>query len=231
MVPANVRTILFDVGNTLIYVDLASIQGVLELHGVVVPREELARAERLARRAMYRHSDESPEANDRDRFRVFLRSMLEALGVPSGAALERLGDALARSDLWRFVPGSTREDLEKIAQRDLRLGVVSNSDGRVATLLQQVGLADHFGVIVDSFEVGVEKPEPRIFEIALERLGAQAAETIYVGDFYAVDVVGARRAGIRPVLLDSLGSFPNADCPVIRSLGELERFLQVREGC
>jgi putative hydrolase of the HAD superfamily len=67
----------------------------------------------------------------------------------------------------------------------------------------------------------VEKPDPRLFEIALERSSADAATTIHVGDLYQVDVVGARAAGIRGVLLDENGLYDGVDCPRVQSLAEL----------
>jgi putative hydrolase of the HAD superfamily len=67
----------------------------------------------------------------------------------------------------------------------------------------------------------VEKPDPRLFEIALERAGARAETTLHVGDFYWIDVRGARAAGVHPVLLDAAWLYDAADCPRVRSLGEL----------
>ena len=73
----------------------------------------------------------------------------------------------------------------------------------------------------------VEKPDPRFFEIALTRSGARRESTIHVGDLYEVDVVGARAAGITPVLLDAAGLYPDADCDRVRSLGDLVSRLDV----
>jgi putative hydrolase of the HAD superfamily len=67
----------------------------------------------------------------------------------------------------------------------------------------------------------VEKPDPRLFRLALQRAGAAPEEAVHVGDLYEVDVVGARAAGIRAILLDPAGLYPEADCPRVRSLGEL----------
>jgi putative hydrolase of the HAD superfamily len=75
--------------------------------------------------------------------------------------------------------------------------------------------------VLDSADEGVEKPDPRFFEIALARSGARQETTIHVGDLYHVDVVGARRAGLRGVLLDEANLRPDADCPRVGSLDEL----------
>jgi FMN phosphatase YigB (HAD superfamily) len=79
----------------------------------------------------------------------------------------------------------------------------------------------HFDHVLDSADEGVEKPDPRFFRIALERSGSTPAATIHVGDLYHVDVVGARNAGLRGVLLDEADLRPDADCPRVRTLGEL----------
>jgi len=91
----------------------------------------------------------------------------------------------------------------------------------VRHLMERLGFLGFFEDVVDSEEVGVEKPDPRIFEIALKRVGAAPGETVFVGDIYNVDVVGGRGAGLRVVLVDERGLYPEADCPRVRSLAEL----------
>ena len=76
-------------------------------------------------------------------------------------------------------------------------------------------------MIFDSHDEGVEKPDPRFFQIALERSGADAATTMHVGDLYHVDVAGARAAGLTPALLDVGDLYPECDCLRVRSLTEL----------
>ena len=74
--------------------------------------------------------------------------------------------------------------------------------------------------------MSMEKPAPRLFEIALERAGARAETTLHVGDFYWIDVRGARAAGVQPVLLDAAWLYDAADCPRVKSLGELADLLE-----
>jgi len=97
--------------------------------------------------------------------------------------------------------------------------VISNADGRVRDLLERAGVAALLECILDSAEVGVEKPDPRIFEAAASRLGLPASECAYIGDIYEIDILGARGAGLYPILI---GDCP-ADEPVerIRALEEL----------
>jgi len=84
-------------------------------------------------------------------------------------------------------------------------------------------------VILDSADEGVEKPDPRFFEIALARSSATRETTIHVGDLYYVDVIGARNAGLRGVLLDEADLRPAADCPRVRTLHELVHRIACKE--
>jgi putative hydrolase of the HAD superfamily len=123
--------------------------------------------------------------------------------------------------LWcRLAPG-TPEALDRLRGAGLRLGVVSNSDGRVDEALVAAGLRHRFDVVLDSALVGVEKPDPAIFRAALDALGVAPAEALYVGDLYDVDVVGARRAGMEAVLLQPDIAGPGPDCRRFDSLTTL----------
>ena len=106
-------------------------------------------------------------------------------------------------------------------QRGLKLTIVSNANGKLHVLFERLALAGCVDCLLDSHVEGVEKPDPRFFELALARSGARRETTIHVGDLYQVDVVGARAAGLRAVLLDEGGLYPDVDCPRVRSLPEL----------
>ncbi len=111
-----------------------------------------------------------------------------------------------------YVPDEVPETLEALVRAGYVLGVVSNRPHSFDEQLGQLGLQRFFRCTVAAGEVSSWKPEPEIFYHALERLGAKAENSIYVGDNYYSDVVGARRAGIRPVLLDIEGIFPDSGC-------------------
>ena len=100
---------------------------------------------------------------------------------------------------------------------------ISNSNGSVRSILEETGLAAHLHFILDSSVVGVEKPDPRIFALGLREAGVTAAEAIYVGDLYSVDVLGARGAGLDGILLDPGGFWGARDCRRARGLGEAVR--------
>jgi HAD superfamily hydrolase (TIGR01509 family) len=184
--------------------------------GVPLDPERLAEGAGAAARAA-----EAASGADRDRARAYLEALFTTAGVPAdrmaevAAELERLH---RESHLWCRTAGGTREALERLRRNGLRLGVVSNSDGRVEEALAAAGLRDCFEVVLDSALVGVEKPDPAIFRAALGALGVAPGEALYVGDLYDVDVVGARAVGMEAVLLVSdTGERPH-DCARFASL-------------
>ena len=101
------------------------------------------------------------------------------------------------------------------------MAVISNSEGQVEEILQDLGLREYFEIVIDSFIVGVEKPDPRIFKIALERLGWDRSDTIYIGDIFYMDIWGANQAGLGAIHLDKLGLYDGWDGEHIPSVKEL----------
>jgi HAD superfamily hydrolase (TIGR01509 family) len=209
--PAPLRAVLFDAGNTLLFLDYdrmaAAVGGTL---GIPLDPGRLAAASTAATRAA-----EQRRGPDRDRATVYMEALFTEAGVPParmgevGACLRRLHEEL---HLWGRLPLGTREALDRLRAAGLRLGVVSNSDGRVEEALVAAGVRECFDVVLDSALVGVEKPDPAIFRAALDALGVAPAEALYVGDLYEVDVVGARAAGMEAVLLVPDAAVPGPDC-------------------
>jgi len=105
------------------------------------------------------------------------------------------------------------------------LAVISNADGRIAELLAGCGLADCFRTITDSGVVGHEKPHPAIFEAALRATRARPDESLYVGDVYSVDFLGATQAGMGAVLFDVCGAYREKGLPRVESLKELAEMI------
>ena len=137
---------------------------------------------------------------------------------------ERLAADLDRlhreKHLWTRLNDNAVEVLTELKRRGYKLGAISNSeDGRVADALAATNLLPLLDVCLDSFVVGFTKPDPRIFEMALDKLHISAAEAAFVGDSYTQDFVGAGNAGLRPIFYDPWGSRP--EIPSIRSLSEL----------
>lgn len=200
------------------------IADALRGHGVDAPPARLAAAEphaklRLDVKEQVKHS------NDAERGWLYFNLVLEHAGIArspaTDAALQELHAYHAEHNLWELVPEDVVPALQALRTRVRRMVVVSNSNGRLHQKLARLGLGAFFDVILDSAVEGIEKPDPRFFEIALARAGAQRDTTLHVGDFYWIDVVGARSAGLQAALLDAADLYPEVDCTRLRRLGDL----------
>jgi HAD superfamily hydrolase (TIGR01509 family) len=208
----------------LIFPNWERISTTLAAHGVTVSPAALAASEPHAKRRLD-HTRTVSATNDAKRGWLYFNLILEHAGVApddaTAAALAELHAYHQEHNLWEFMPADVLPALRELRALGLQLVVVSNANGTVGALAQRLGLTECVECVLDSFVEKVEKPDPRFFEIALERSGARRESTIHVGDLYEVDVMGARAAGIEPVLLDAANLYPNADCQRIQSLQEL----------
>lgn len=223
------KAVLFDAGNTLIWLDHAYISGLLAAHGHPRTEDELLAAEYPARVTLDELMRNGQENTDEERGRIYFGEVFRHLGVPREALPAIATELYARHkerNLWCVVREGTDEALATLRARGYRLGVISNSDGRVEGILESVGLLPHFEFVIDSKLVGIEKPDPRIFHLGCERMGLAPEETTYVGDLYEIDVRGARAAGMRAVLVDPLDRFGDRDCDRVRTLAELPAVLE-----
>jgi len=224
-----VETLFLDAGGVLVNPNWQRISEALAARGVRVTPQVLAEAEPHAKRRLD-VPDLIRHGNDSQRGWTYFNLVLEHAGIArspaSDAALAELQAYHAVHNLWELVPEGVVPALERLRARVPRLVVVSNANGRLHVVMERLGLARFFDVMLDSHLEGVEKPDPRLFELALERTGGHPETTLHVGDFYWIDVQGARAAGLRAVLLDPAGLYPEADCPRIRSLGELADLLE-----
>jgi putative hydrolase of the HAD superfamily len=118
------------------------------------------------------------------------------------------------------------DTLQALKEAGFLLGVVSNRTQPYLEQLERLKLAGYFELVVAAGEVQSWKPDPQIFTHALKILNLAPGETIYVGDNYYADVVGAQRAGMQPVLLDPDGIFPDAGCPVLETVPQLLDLLE-----
>ncbi len=154
----------------------------------------------------------------------YMYNLLEMFGV-DGPAVEAIVQACRIRDnqksLWSFSFDWVGQTLERLAGEGYRMSVISNADGRAKETLDKAGLAGYFERVFDSTILGVEKPDPAIFEIALAELKLPASEAIYSGDVYSIDVVGANRAGLGCLHLDPLSLYhdwPGVHLPDVRHL-------------
>jgi HAD superfamily hydrolase (TIGR01509 family) len=217
------QVLLLDAGNTLVYLDHEALAAVACAAGVPVDAATLRAAEAVAKRryeASMRQGVSHAAGWD-----LHMQALFEAAGVDPARARTATAAAArehASFNLWRRVPAGLPERLATARERGLRLGVVSNSEGKLGELFVRVGIDRYFEIVVDSALEGVRKPDPEIFRRALARLGVAPSVALYAGDIPEVDVVGARAAGIDAVLIDTHDHYPDyRDAPRHASVATL----------
>jgi HAD superfamily hydrolase (TIGR01509 family) len=223
LILTNLKTIFFDVGNTLLFPSR---------HIILAPLIKRAPAPTLEQwhvieRATKKNFDaivQSGKPGDQSFWFMFYSSLLGQLGIQDDDLRNQLVDATRISKNWIDIRPGTREVLQRIGKR-YRLGVISNADGKIAEVLSSCGIADCFSAIVDSGVVGYEKPHPAIFETAVRETGTAPEQSLYVGDVYSVDYLGATRAGMQALLFDVCGAYRDMSLPRVESLEELDRKL------
>jgi putative hydrolase of the HAD superfamily len=226
VLPARVETVLFDAGGVLLDLDFSYLRRLIEARNHEVSAAALARAEAKSRLEFNNRArvDEDSRRLWADYFHLLLAEV-KVPGPEHDDLIATLWEAHQRVGLWTVAAPGAPEVVRAMRTRGHRVGVVSNAEGQVARDLDAAGFEGLLDVVIDSHVVGIRKPDPRIFALALERLGATAETAVFVGDVPRVDLDGARAAGIAPVLLDAHDLHPRCDAPRLRSLKELPALL------
>ena len=210
------RAIFFDAGNTLLRMNYPAIARHLAGRGHTVSIEAVEEAEQRARVRLDAHlasgvSTEGRPAQDR-----YIAYLLAALGLHSPEEVEAATtfkrDYNPPAGLFDSAIPGAQAAIRRAKAAGLAAGVISNSNGSVRALLEVAGLVGELDFVIDSALVGVEKPDPRIFHLGLERAGVAPHEAVYIGDLYSIDVLGSRAAGLRSILLDPRGYWGERDC-------------------
>jgi putative hydrolase of the HAD superfamily len=223
---AKYRFIFFDVGNTLLFPNRARI-----LAPLPVERHPTLGTWQALERRTKQEFDLGMIGGKVDRgfwwpFHTYLLEQLNAVNEPmDNGVRDALVENTQKSANWDQILPGTRDALERLGQ-EYAIAVISNADGKIDAVLRRCGIADCFASITDSGIVGHEKPHPAIFEAALRAMKAEPAESLYVGDLYSVDYVGARNAGMQAVLFDVAGAYREREFPRVESLVSLEDWLK-----
>jgi FMN phosphatase YigB (HAD superfamily) len=233
-----VDAVLLDVGGVFHLPDPDRILGALARAGHEADNELLARAH-YAGAAAFR-TDVDAELEWHETWQSYNVGYARALGVPDEllpAAIEHLQAEFATVALWTHVIPGSRERLQALSDTGVQVGIVSNADGTVASRLREAevlqvgpGPGVEVGCVIDSGAVGVTKPDPAIFAIALDALGVAPDRAWYVGDMPAIDVVGARAAGLRPFVMDPYDAQRHLDCDRVGSLQEVAAMVVAARG-
>ncbi len=218
------RAVLFDAGNTLVHLDYPRLAArVSQVTGLPLTGEGLQARSTEAALLM-----ERANATDRERASRYLEQLFILSGVPQ-SEMTLVRDTLyalhKEKHLWSGVDEGIGSALDRLRQQGVRLGVVSNSDGRADEALIAAAIRDRFEFVVDSQLVGFEKPDPRIFDFAFKQLGFGPGGVTYIGDLYEVDVVGARNAGMDAILLDPDGRHLGRDVRTAKNVSKAVELL------
>jgi HAD superfamily hydrolase (TIGR01509 family) len=219
--PVPLKAIFFDVGNTLLFPDRTHILAPLHQRQLAPSLEQWHAIERKTKQEFDEILQQDGKA-DHSFWFLFYSHLLQELGVPDDTLRNEMVAATRVSANWCEIRPGTREILLRLGQR-YPLAVISNADGKIADVLERCGIADCFLTITDSGLMGYEKPHPAIFEAALRAMDATPEQSLYVGDVYSVDYLGATRAGMQAILFDVSGAYRESGLPRVESLEELEQ--------
>jgi putative hydrolase of the HAD superfamily len=230
----SIDAVLIDVGGVLLLPDHDRMAAALDRAGVHADRSRLDRAHYVGVAALTEFTE-----GDREIWVTYNRAYARACNVPEDAldeAVEHLLNEFTTGAVWsRIVPGSI-EALRQLSALGMQLAIFSNADGDAEQRLRDDGICQRgpgrgaeVAAILDSTVVGVAKPDPRIFELALEAIEVPAERAIHVGDTPSADVDGARAAGVHPVLVDPYNLHLDLDVDRVVSLSDVVELVRARQ--
>jgi putative hydrolase of the HAD superfamily len=229
-----IEAVLVDVGGVLVLPDHDRIAGAFERAGVSVDRACLDRAHYAGVAALTEFTE-----GDRDIWVAYNRAYARACDTPEDAlddTVEHLLNEFATGEVWsRPVPGSV-DALRRFGTLGVQLAIVSNADGNAEPRLRDLGICQigpgrgaPVQAILDSTVVGVAKPDPRIFELALDALAVPAERAVHVGDTPGADVDGARAADVHPILVDPCDFHADLDVERVTSVVDVVDLVRTRQ--
>jgi FMN phosphatase YigB (HAD superfamily) len=221
---SKVKAIFFDVGNTLLFPNRERIHAPLTKRGIL-PDADLLRDLECRTKNQFDGMMTTNGSTDHSFWWLFYSQLLSEIGLHDNAIRDQLVASIRNSGNWDTIRPGTAEQLRDIGKR-YPIAVISNADGRIEDVLRRCGIAHCFRTITDSGLVGYEKPHPEIFRQALKSMNAAPEDSLYVGDVYSVDYLGATGAGMQAVLMDIPGAYRDKDVPRVESLEELQTVLR-----
>jgi FMN phosphatase YigB (HAD superfamily) len=224
---SKLKAIFFDVGNTLLFPNRERIHAPLAECGFAPDSEHLRDLE-CRTKNQFDGIMTNNGSTDHSFWWMFYSHLLSEIGLNDDAIRDQLVTSIRNSANWDTLRPGTAEQLREIGER-YQISVISNADGKIEDVLQRCGIAHCFRTITDSGLVGYEKPHPEIFRHALKSMNAAPGESLYVGDVYSVDYLGATGAGMQGVLMDIPGAYRDKGVPRVESLEELQMVLRDRE--
>ena len=224
---------LLDVGGVFLLPTPERVLGAFERAECAIPADVLTPAHYRAAAAFTTEMDAINEWAEC--WRVYLEAYVDACLDACDIELVDRDDVHRHVDsefvdaaLWLSPVAGAKQGAQALRDAGVKVGIISNADGVMGERLRQLelvqvgpGIGVEIECVIDSGAVGVMKPDPKIFQIALETIDVAPEGAWYVGDIPGIDVVGARNAGMRPFLLDPLGLHHDADYDRVGSLAEV----------
>jgi putative hydrolase of the HAD superfamily len=217
---SGIKTIFFDVGNTLLFPNREHIHRPLAERGIV-PNIEHLRDLECRTKIKFDGMMTTNGNTDHSFWWMFYSQLLSEIGLEDDVVRDQLVTSIRNSGNWDTIRPGTADQLQEIGSR-YQMAVISNADGRIEDVLRKCGIAHCFRNITDSGIAGYEKPHPEIFRQALKSMNAVPEESLYVGDVYSVDYLGATGAGMQAILMDVPGAYREKGVPRVESLPELQ---------
>jgi HAD superfamily hydrolase (TIGR01549 family) len=204
-------------------------------HGITIPEESAARGMLYGDEYLYTENMKTPliklpvEVRE-EMYQCFSKIIVAELKIEVSPVVhkeirERIKKTLAEATYVLYE--DVLPTVKSLKEKGYILGLVTNLREDINIYIRKLCLEPYLQFAVTSEQVGFPKPDPRIFQAALEKAGVEGKEAVFVGDQYRIDVVGARGAGIQPILIDRCDLYPDVtDCPRIRTLPEVEKYIK-----
>jgi putative hydrolase of the HAD superfamily len=221
--------LIFDAGGVLVFPDFDLLADIANRVGIETSRSEIAEKHARLFRALDEYIVRHHKFPNIQYFLDIFKQVTDS-AEKTQAAYELTLQADKVRHIWTTTQPWVRKSIHKLKELGYQMAVISNSDGRVDQILQDLDLREYFEIVIDSFVVGVEKPDSRIFKIALKQLSWDPSETIYIGDIFYIDVWGANQAGLGAVHLDIMGLYDDWEGIHIPSIKELPHLLTKMDG-
>ncbi|OYD14426.1 hypothetical protein CH333_03335 [candidate division WOR-3 bacterium JGI_Cruoil_03_44_89] len=222
--------IFFDLGTTLVY-STPSKEEVFRLicleHGIRLDIEEIRNAYKKADVIFGGSAYLNYKGRTNEMYESLDKFLLNELGVRNDKLAKIVSSEFDHFIQWKIYP-EVDSTLSYLYDRGYQLGIISNIDSRILYILRRVKIMKYFSTITYSQEVGVEKPDARIFQIALMKSNASPGESFHIGDNYEHDVRGALSVGMIPILIDREGKYPDVNCLKVSQLYETISIIERR---
>ena len=226
-----IQAIFFDIGDTLVFDDpplRERLTAAAQAAGLSVDKARLPEAFQVAEAFAVRRYADGIDWDTPGALRETVDCLWTAMQQPplGDSQWGALASAFTSAPFARYTLPQAAPLLQELQQRGFVLGAISDWEDTLPEVLSDLGLLPCFRTLSISAVVGIAKPSPRLFEDALDQTGLPPGDCLHIGDWYELDVCGARAAGMNALLFDWAGRRPDADCPRVTDWRQLTQYLR-----